>query len=93
MQKYFDWDEKKNKQLKEERDIGFEDILNAIDDGNLIDVKTHHNQEKYPLQKLLFVNISGYVYIVPFAEDEEKYFLKTIIPSRKATKQYLIHSQ
>jgi hypothetical protein len=30
-----------------------------------------------------------YVYLVPFVEDEHTVFLKTIIPSRKATKQYI----
>ena len=92
MQKYFDWDEEKNKKLKEERDIGFEDVINAIDDGNLLDIKKHHDQQKHPFQQIFVVNLNNYAYIVPFVEDKEKYFLKTIIPSRKATKKYLMHS-
>lgn len=31
----------------------------------------------------------NYVFLVPFVEDEGYFFLKTIIPSRKATRDYL----
>ena len=49
----------------------------------------HPNQERYPGQKIAVVLIEGYAYLVPFVENEEEIFLKTIIPSRKATRQYL----
>jgi len=88
--KYYDWDSKKNEWLKAERDISFEDILIGIDEGRLLDVLVHSNQKKYPNQKIFVVAVGGYAYLVPFAEDEEKVFLKTIIPSRKATKTYLV---
>lgn len=88
--KYFDWDIQKNEQLKQERDISFEDILIAIDAGNILDIVEHPNKRKYPSQKVFIVNISGYAYLVPFVEDREKVFLKTIIPSRKATKKYIL---
>lgn len=88
--KYFDWDPEKNIQLKEQRDIGFEDILIAINEGNVLDITEHPNKKKYPGQKIFVVNVGGYVYVVPFVEDEEKVFLKTIIPSRKATKKYIV---
>ena len=87
--KYFDWSEEKNKQLHEERDISFEDILIAIDDGGLLDIRAHPNQKRYPQQKVFVIAIYEYAYLVPFVEDEEKIFLKTIIPSRKATRVYL----
>lgn len=87
--KYFDWDEEKNALLKTERDIGFEDVVSAIDEGNLLEVLSHHNPKKYPNQKIYVVKIEDYVYLVPFVEDEEKRFLKTIYPSRKMTKKYL----
>lgn len=89
--KYFDWNDDKNEILKQEREISFEDILVAIDEGKLLDVVQHKNASKYPAQKILIVNINNYAYLVPFVENKEKIFLKTIIPSRKATKKYLIH--
>lgn len=88
--KYIDWDKKKNEQLKQEREISFEDILNTIEEGNLLDIVEHPNKNRYPNQKIFIVTINDYAYLVPFVEDEEKIFLKTIIPSRKATKQYII---
>lgn len=87
---HFDWDEEKNKKLKEERGIGFEDIVTAIDEGNLLDVLKHHNPKKHPNQQIYVVKIEDYVYLVPFVKEPEKHFLKTIYPSRKMTKKYLI---
>jgi len=88
--KYSDWDENKNQQLKTERDISFEDFLVAIDSNQLLDIIEHPNKKKYRNQKIMIININQYVYLVPFVEDEEKIFLKTIIPSRRATEKYLI---
>lgn len=88
--KYFDWNSKKSEQLRKERDIGFEEILVAMNEGNILDIVEHSNQKKYPGQKIFIVDINGYAYLVPFVEDKDKLFLKTIIPSRKATKQYII---
>ena len=87
--KYFDWDEAKNDILKKERNISFEIIVIQIVVGKLLDVLEHPNQKKYKNQKLFVVEYEGYVYLVPFVEDEEKIFLKTIIPSRNATKKYM----
>ena len=80
----------KNEQLKAERDVGFEDVLLAIEMGNILDDITHPNSEKYPHQfvLVLLITIKDYVYIVPYVEDEETLFLKTIIPSRKMNKRY-----
>jgi len=91
--KYFDWDKKKNDWLKEERGICFEDILQALDEGKELDRISHPNKKHYPNQKQIIVNLNSYAYIVPFVEDEEKVFLKTIIPSRKMTKKYLIEGK
>ena len=88
--KYLDWDIGKNEQLKHHRDISFEEVVIAYEAGNVIAIVQHHNPKRYPNQKILVVIIREYVYLVPFVEDDEKIFLKTIIPSRKATKQYLI---
>ena len=87
--KYFDWEPVKNEQLINERGISFEEVLVAIEGGYLLDIMEHPNRARYPNQKIFIVRIEDYVYLVPFVEDEEKIFLKTIIPSRKATKKYI----
>jgi hypothetical protein len=86
---HYDWDEQKNAKLKLERDICFEDVVAAINEGKLLDVVNHPNSDKYPGQRVYVVEIDGYVYLIPFVDDAEKRFLKAIFPSRKATKKYL----
>jgi uncharacterized DUF497 family protein len=87
--KYFAWDDEKNAKLKAERGIGFEDIVFHIERGDLLDILAHQNPERYGGQRIFVVRREDYAYLVPFVEDEQTVFLKTIIPSRKATKQYL----
>lgn len=87
--KYFSWSEEKNEVLLAERDISFEEIVLYIEKGFLLDVLEHPNPEKYPGQKIFVVQVEEYVYLVPFVESEDTVFLKTIIPSRKATRKYL----
>ena len=87
--KYFDWNKEKNEHLKKTRGISFEDVINNINVGNLLESIGHPNKEKYPNQKMWVVKIEDYVYLVPVVEDEKKFFLKTIFPSRKATSKYL----
>jgi uncharacterized DUF497 family protein len=87
--KHFSWSEEKNELLLAERKISFEDIVLYIEKGFLLDVLEHPNPEKYPGQKIFVVQIEEYVYLVPFVETKDEVFLKTIIPSRKATKRYL----
>lgn len=87
--KYFDWDDDKNNLLKEKRNISFEEIELSIANNKLLEVIEHPNKQKYPNQRMFIVEVRDYAYIVPFIEDEEKYFLKTIYPSREATKKYL----
>jgi uncharacterized DUF497 family protein len=86
--KTYAWNPEKNDLLKEERGISFEEIVLNIQIGNEVNIYEHPNQERYPGQKISVVLIEGYAYLVPFVENEEEMFLKTIIPSRKATKQY-----
>lgn len=88
--KYIDWNQEKSELLRDERDIGFEDIDIALEAGKILAVLKHPNSKQYPNQELLVVEVAEYAYIVPFVMDDEKIFLKTIIPSRKATKKYLI---
>lgn len=87
--KYFDWNEKKNQFLKKTRNIGFEDVLVALKEDRLLTVIKHPNTKRYPNQEILIVDINSYAYLVPFAEDKEKIFLKTIFPSRKYTKKFI----
>ena len=87
--KLFDWNEEKNAELKRTRNISFEDVLFYIEKGDILDIVENPNQEKYPGQKYFIIEISDYIYYVPFVEDKETVFLKTIIPSRKYTKRYI----
>jgi len=80
---------KKNRQLIEKRHISFEDIIFNMQNGHLLDDTHHANQDKYPHQRVFVVEIDGYVYLVPYVENANEIFLKTIIPSRKATRHYL----
>ena len=87
--KYFDWDEEKNNLLRLTRNISFEEIIFSLANDKLLEIVEHPNKEKYPNQKIFIVEVKEYAYLVPFVEDEKKYFLKTIYPSREATKRYL----
>jgi uncharacterized DUF497 family protein len=87
--KYFSWDPEKNEKLKAERNISFEEIVFYIERGQVIDILEHPNKKQYPNQFIFVITIEDYVYLVPFVEKENEIILKTIIPSRKAMKQYL----
>ena len=84
----FDWNPKKNALLKVERDISFETIMLHIARGDVWRVADHPNQKQYPGQRILFVIVDDYVYMVPYIQEGDKLFLKTIIPNRKATRDY-----
>lgn len=87
--KHYAWNPEKNEQLKQERGVSFEDVVFHIEAGEEVDLFEHPDQVRYPGQKISVVLIEGYAYLVPFIESEGEIFLKTIIPSRKATKQYM----
>lgn len=84
----YEWDSEKNEWLKKERNISFEQIIFHLLQGDLWKVADHPEQEKYPGQKIYFVLMDNYIYLVPYVKEGEQVFLKTIIPSRKATKDY-----
>lgn len=86
--KVYNWSAEKNRLLTQERGISFERIVAEISMGAEITVIMHPNQKKYPGQMISVVEIDDYVYLVPFVETESEIFLKTIIPSRKATRHY-----
>jgi hypothetical protein len=85
----FEWSDEKDLLLKKERGIGFQDILYHVQRGDLLLVAEHPNKEKYPAQRILYVRVDDYVYLVPYVESGDIKFLKTIIPSRQATKRLL----
>ena len=85
----FSWNTEKNEILASERGITFEEIVQRIESGAKVIETDHPNKKKYPNQKILIVDVDGYAYLVPCVIDKNEYFLKTIIPSRKATKKYL----
>jgi uncharacterized DUF497 family protein len=87
--KRFIWDVDKNEWLKKERGVSFENVLVAITVGDLLDTVVHPNQAKYPNQRMYVVRINDYAYLVPFVEAENEIALKTIIPNRQATQNYL----
>lgn len=89
MLNFYDWDCNKNVELVTTRGVSFEDVVSAIEDGNLLDIIEHPNQKKYGHQKIYVVEINGYAYLVPFVRDKNIVFLKTIIPNRKAQRIYL----
>ena len=80
----------KNEILKQQRDVSFEDVILALENGNLLDDIEHPNKDKYPNQNIfiILIEIKNYVYLVPYVEDEKSIFLKTIIPSRQMNKKY-----
>ena len=89
MTKPFRWDPDKNELLIQGRGVSFEQVTVAVENGDLLQVVQHPNVTKYPRQKIMIVGIDGYAYLVPFVEEPEYLFLKTIIPSRKATREFI----
>lgn len=87
--KLINWNSEKNQLLLEERGVSFEDVVVLIQQGEFLDIIEHSNKEKYPNQKVFVLEIDNYAFLIPFVETDEEIFLKTIIPSRKATKNYL----
>jgi len=87
--RHFVWNSEKNAQLIQERGISFERVIFHIERDEILDVVKHPNPSKYPNQRMFILDIGNYAYLVPFVETETEIFLKTIIPSRKATRKYL----
>lgn len=85
----FDWSDKKNRMLERDRGICFEDVIVCIQNGDVLAVIRHPNRDRYPNQNMIVINISGYVWLIPYIKQKGIRFLKTIIPSRKATREYL----
>ena len=88
--KPFRWSPEKNALLKLKRGVSFEDITVAVEAGALLEIVPHQNAKRYPRQKIMVVEVAGYAFLVPFVEEEDHFFLKTIIPSRKATRDFIV---
>jgi hypothetical protein len=87
--KNINWNTEKSVALKASRGICFEDVVFFIERGEILNDYLHPNQKAYPGQRIMVISAANYAYLVPYVEDEEELFLKTIIPSRKATQLYL----
>lgn len=87
--KSINWKTEKSVALKTLRGICFEDVVFFIERGEILDYYLHHNQKTYPGQRIMVISVANYAYLVPYVDNEEELFLKTIIPSRKATQRYL----
>ena len=85
----YEWDPQKNEWLKKERNISFEQVIFHLSQGDVWKIGDHPDQKKYPGQQVYFVVIEEYIFLVPHIYEAECIFLKTIIPHRKATKEYL----
>jgi hypothetical protein len=86
--KSINWNTEKSVVLKASRGICFEDVVFHIERGDILDDYLHPNQQAYPGQRIMVIGVTNYAYLVPYIENEEELFLKTIIPSRKATQRY-----
>lgn len=84
----YEWDPEKNEWLKRERNISFEQVIFHLSQGDVWKMADHPDQKRYPGQKIYFVIVEDYIYLVPYVVTKEYIFLKTIIPNRKATKDY-----
>lgn len=87
--KPFRWDATKSEQLRARHDLGFEQVVTAIESGAVVATMPHPNPTRYPRQRIMIVSIDEYAFLVPFVEDADHVFLKTIIPSRKATRDFI----
>lgn len=82
------WSHEKNALLKRTRGVSFEEVAHHIEHDEVLDVRKHPNAERYSHQRVFVIALRDYVYLVPFVEDDEEIFLKTIIPSRKVKKEF-----
>lgn len=85
----FDWDPEKNEFIRAERGVTFEEIVLSLGNGKLWKIGNHYNQQRYPKQRIFFVQIDGYIFMVPFVVENDVIFLKTAFASRKATKEFI----
>lgn len=83
----FNWSQEKNATLKQQRNISFEEIVNAVKNSKLLDI-VENPSSNFEKQKCFVIDMYGYAWLVPYAENEKEIFLKTAFPSRKYQKIY-----
>jgi uncharacterized DUF497 family protein len=88
--KKIEWNEEKNQLLQMQRGLSFEMVLEKFENREILGKREHPNRERYPHQMIFIVELEGYICYIPFVEDEDKIFLKTIIPSRKLAKEFKV---
>ena len=86
--KVFRWDNEKNEWLKQNRGVCFEEVVILMEREDVLEIVDHPNHTKYPGQKIATVRLGDYAYLIPYIQESDEIFLKTIIPSRKATNKY-----
>ena len=84
----FKWSDDKNRRLKEERNVCFEDVVMGVENDRLLDIIKNPSLDRDD-QYCLIIEIGNYAYVVPFVKNDQTFFLKTVYPSRKQTKKYL----
>ena len=87
--KVFRWDNEKNEWLKKNRRVSFEQVVILMEREDVLETIEHSNQDKYPDQKIAIVKMGDYAFLVRYVQKNDEIFLKTIIPSRKATNKYV----
>jgi uncharacterized DUF497 family protein len=82
------WNEEKNQLLIMQRNLSFEMVLEKIEQQEILERRVHPDRERYPHQYIFVLELNGYICYVPFVENDQEIFLKTIIPSRKLEKEF-----
>jgi len=82
------WNEEKNQLLIMQRKLSFEMVLEKLETHEVLAKRSHPDKQKYPHQFIFVLELNGYICYVPFVENDEEIFLKTIIPSRKLAKEF-----
>ena len=88
MSKVIRWNEEKNQLLQIQRNLNFEMVLEKIENQDILSRRSHPDTKRYPHQFIFVLELDGYICYVPFVENDEEIFLKTIIPSRKLNKEF-----
>lgn len=88
MNKVISWNEEKNQLLQIQRKVSFEMVVDKIESKEILSRRSHPDTKRYPHQFVFVLELNGYICYVPFVENDEEIFLKTIIPSRKLKKEF-----
>lgn len=86
----FEYNLEKDTILKKTRGIGFEEIIDIINENKILEDIKNPSFKRYPNQRIFVLGFKGYAFVVPYVVDKKRKvnFLKTCWPSRKYTKKY-----